>query len=528
MAADFDIIVIGSGPAGVSVSFPLVEAGLKVLMVDGGREPDSPSPSSPFLVGRSEDRSQWKWMIGEDFHALRDDSGSPKMRVPGHAFVFDGFGDANRIGASDYVAIGSLARGGLSNAWGCGVATLSQDEMREFPFPRTELEPSYAAVARRIGISGAENDDMADYFGLDAWADPPIRADALNARLLERYSEIPNAASALGFRLGRSRTAVLQTDRGARKACDLSGNCLWGCDRRSLYTATEDLSALKKHTNFVYRPGFVVEKLIDKNGWHQVLGSGPDGNTTYGAPRLALAAGTLASTRLSLQLIGHRLPVPMQACPSAAFMVWIPVMLGRRREPAFGLGQLSFAMDLAGGAGAFGSLFNPTGIPIAEFSRHMPFRKRFGIDILATLMSSCLAGNVFLPGRLSTATVTLGGSGQLHVQGAYATEVASLMLEAEKLLRRAFRRLGAVMLPGSFTIGRPGGDIHYAATLPMRAAPTIGETDSLGELYGVSGIHVVDGASLTDLTEKSHTLTIMANADRIGRRIVAARSQPAG
>ena len=40
-----------------------------------------------------------------------------------------------------------------------------------------------------------------------------------------------------------------------------------------------------------------------------------------------------------------------------------------------------------------------------------------------------------------------------------------------------------------------------------------------GELHGLMGVHVVDGACLPSLTEKSHTLTIMANADRIARRI---------
>ena len=45
----------------------------------------------------------------------------------------------------------------------------------------------------------------------------------------------------------------------------------------------------------------------------------------------------------------------------------------------------------------------------------------------------------------------------------------------------------------------------------------MGETDGDGELAGLAGVHIVDGACLSTQTEKSHTLTIMANADRIGR-----------
>jgi choline dehydrogenase-like flavoprotein len=36
----------------------------------------------------------------------------------------------------------------------------------------------------------------------------------------------------------------------------------------------------------------------------------------------------------------------------------------------------------------------------------------------------------------------------------------------------------------------------------------------------LAGIYVVDGASLSILPEKPHTLTIMANADRIAHKIV--------
>ena len=94
-----------------------------------------------------------------------------------------------------------------------------------------------------------------------------------------------------------------------------------------------------------------------------------------------------------------------------------------------------------------------------------------------------------------------------------------LMDEAAQKLRKAYWGIGAVLLPGSFTIGRPGSDIHYAGTLPMRKSPTLSQTSPHGEVEGLDGIFVVDGACLPMLSEKSHTLTIMANADRIGKKL---------
>ena len=140
MSADFDVIVVGSGPAGVSAAFPLVEAGLKVLLVDGGREMQIMPPSRPYLVNRAEDENQWEWMVGRNYHSLRNiNAVSPKLRVPTLSYVFEGFEAANRIDANDFIAVGSLAPGGMSSAWGCGVARLSPEELKDFPFAPSEI-----------------------------------------------------------------------------------------------------------------------------------------------------------------------------------------------------------------------------------------------------------------------------------------------------------------------------------------------------------------------------------------------------
>lgn len=517
---DFDVIIVGSGPAGVSAAFPLVNAGLRVLMVDGGNGTRLAPPAGQFLDIRRHDATQWGWMIGRDFHALRQaDAVSPKLRVPTHAAVFEGFGAANRIVADDFVAVGSLAPGGLSNAWGCGVACLTDDELASFPVRPSEMRTSYGAVARRIGVSGGCNDDLSEFFGLDEWSDPPVPIDQVQGSLLACYLGRSQALRQSGFSLGRARVAVLTKPMADRRACDRSGNCLWGCERRALYSATDDLQLLRSQPGFHYRPGFVVERVVANSDSVAIVGLGTEGVGMLQARRILLAAGTLASTRLALQAIDHRVPVPMQSCPTAAFMLWLPRHLGRHQDAAFGLGQLSYSLNLADRAVGFGSLFNPMGIPVTEFARHLPFGKRYGLDLLVPLLTSCVVGNLFLPGEMTDISLRLDADDRLVIRGLYRDEVAILMREAQRLLGVSFRQLGALLLPTSFKVGGAGSDIHYAASLPMRAEPALGQTDRYGELAGGSCIHVVDGASLSSLPAKSHTLTIMANADRIGKHL---------
>ena len=522
---NFDVVIVGSGPAGVSAAFPLVEAGLQVLMVDGGQDTRLAPPAGQFLEIRRHDANQWKWMIGRDFHALREVGAvSPKLRVPVHASVFQGFQAENHILADGFVAVGSLAPGGLSNAWGCGVACLTDEELARFPVAPVEMRTSYAAVARRIGISGGHDDDLSDFFGLDEWSQLQVPMDELQRGLYARYVTGRKKLNQKGFRLGNSRVAVLTEPIKDRQACDRSGNCLWGCDRRALYSATEDLRLLQAHKTFHYRSGFIVKRIIHHSTSVAIEGRGTNGNEVVRARRVLLAAGTLASTRLALQAINHRSPVAVQSCPTAAFMLWMPRHLGRVRDAAFGLGHLSFVQKFADGMQSFGALLNITGIPVTEFACHLPFGKRYSVDLLESLLSSCLVGNLFLPGEMTDATLCLDKNDNLVVQGKYRDVVTTQMRKAHRLLRANFWQLGAILMPASFKIGDPGSDIHYAASLPMCANPEYGQTDSYGELSGAAGLHVVDGAILSSLPAKSHTLTIMANADRIARHLTSVLS----
>ena len=146
----------------------------------------------------------------------------------------------------------SFARGGLAEAWTGGSYELDERDLSEFPFSLGDLQPHYATVARRIGITG-ERDDLQRFSPMSAAYDPPLPLDTHSAHLLDAYQRKRQGINALGVYMGRSRVAVLTQDRGERHACTQLGRCLMGCPRESLYAPSYTLRELPAIPRFYLR-----------------------------------------------------------------------------------------------------------------------------------------------------------------------------------------------------------------------------------------------------------------------------------
>jgi hypothetical protein len=190
------------------------------------------------------------------------------------------------------------------------------------------------------------------------------------------------------------------------------------------------------------------------------------------------------------------------------------------------MGQLSFLVegDPAQPAdAAYGTLFPASGLPGALVVQRMPLTRPAAVRLFRWLQPALLLGNCFLPGHYGRSTARLerrpGAAPRLVVRGGTAEKLPERLRAIKRQLVRAFRHLGAIVIPRSFSPIGPGEDVRYAGTLPMRSSPGRGETDVHGELHGMPGLHVVDLSIFPAMPAKHHTLTLMANADRIGHAL---------
>jgi choline dehydrogenase-like flavoprotein len=486
---------------------------MRVLMIDGAsRETTAPDGSS----------ARWRWMLGSELEALvPDQDTSPKLRTPVSQRIVGRFRNNSEVRGDDgFIAVGAHARGGLSQIWGGFACEFDSSDLAGWPISPVDLAPSYRSVTERIGVSGSSTDDMAGFYGRSSVVLPPLPVGPLAGEILRRYRP---GSQGSNFGLGLARHAILTVDKDNRLACDLRNHCIWGCERGAIYDARSDVQLLAKHENFrILDDALACALTRTSAGWTVTL----QNRQGLHAPRIVLAAGTLGTLPLVIPLV----PSPPQQLrlltnPVFAMPLLMPRYLGRPApDCGYSLAQFGYRYRYAEEPAEYvtGVGFEVTGLPLSSIAARLPFSRRAAMEFVRPLSSAMLICTGFLPGTCSNNTVRWRQDGErasIVVSGGFASHLTSKFQDATAALRKIWRQLGAWVLPGT-ALAAPGADVHYAGPFAMGSQMPHGTT-AFGELHCAPGVFIADGASFPTLPSKFLTLTVMANADRIGRRLAS-------
>lgn len=505
-------IVIGSGPAGVSVAMALIARGQSVTMLDGGErlsteleqrraEFSSQSPSS----WNNAQRSAWQepQLSATGDLAMRYGSTHAQVR---HDATFDA--------PEMFAGRASHAIGGLSNVWGAAVLPYRQEDIQAWPITANELASHYQAVADFMPVSGTPGGDLQDLFpAFDASKLNPITSGVQATALLDRLSRHHAEFATAGIRYGAARQAV-------RGDCHLCGQCLHGCPWSMIYAAHQTLSELKKSERFSYRPGAVVTRISARDDQSEVHLS--DGSTLT-ASKLFVAAGVYETARLVLNsLPGDAPPLTMQ--DSRQF--FLP-MLQRwssgadpARHPLHTLAKVFVEID---DADVSPFLTHSQIYTWNEFyAREMMANYGRGIALLSSLFKA-------VSKRLIVAQTFIHSDHcdrvELHLDGKTQKlkptiipnpDMSATVDRASKALARAMSKAGLRPLEFATRLEGPAASFHTGGTLPMSDTPGALQTDTLGRLSGFENVHIVDASILPSIPASTITFSVMANAHRIG------------
>jgi len=531
------VTVVGSGASGVHFARTVLDLGHEVTMVDVGHErPDSVLPDADFAGLRDQLADPVDYFLGASFQGVVS-PGHPREYYgfpPGRDYVFrtpPGFG----FHASGFAPLFSFARGGLAEVWTGGCYPFSDDDLRDFPFDHAALAPHYARVARRIGVTGVE-DDLARFVPLHDGLLPPLDLDPHSAELLAGYERQRRYFhERLGCYLGRTRVATLSQPLGDRRACTYLGRCLWGCPREALYTPSMTLRDCQAHPAFTYLPGLEVRhfRVDGERRVRSVVAVPVRGGAPIDLPveQLVLTAGTLQSAAIVLRSV-HA--ATGQVVRLSGLMdnrqVLVPFVnlrrVGRRYRAdryqyhLIGLGLLADDPRTH----IHGQLTTLKTALMHPIIQQLPFDLRTSLTISRAAHGALGVVNLnFHDTRREENMVTLADErGELCVAVRYSppADEALRLAGAMRRLRAALWRLGCIVPPGMAHVRPMGASVHYAGTFPMTGEARPWTTDADGRSRDFPNLWFADGSSFPFLPAKNLTFTLMANAARVATAAV--------
>ncbi len=526
------IVVIGSGPAGVACASALLAGGAQVTLLDAGLELE---PERRRRVAELQAVAFASWNQ-ESLSVLREGvevtrGGIPVKLAYGSAFPYRD--PLNQPLTDDGVeGRASFARGGLSNVWGASMLPYRTEDMSGWPVTAEDLAPHYRAALQLMPFSG-RHDRLEKQFPLHHDQPGMLASSSQAAAFLHDLELSARALEAHGVSFGVSRLAI-QAGLAGKPGCVYCGKCLYGCPYEFIYNSSHTLERLRTHSAFTYRPGVVVERVGELGSEVDVTGRSLYDNEPFRmrADRVFVACGVLSTARVmltSLDAFEH----PIHAADNCYFL--LPLMRFRSRphatdEPLHTLAQ------------AFIEVVDPAIGPQTTHLQVYTYNELFRDEVArllgpldrvlpGTVRRSMLGRLLLIQGYLHS---DLSARIRITLRRGSQDRPANLELAAEEnpltlpalsaLKRRLWSERGsmkALPLSPALRAGEPGRGFHTGGTFPMRAKPGAFESDLLGRPNGFSRVHVVDASVFPSLPATTITLSVMANAHRIGAAALA-------
>lgn len=504
-------IVIGSGPAGLSAATALLARGRHVTMIDGGKTlpPEAAARKAKLASTPADQLTQAQKDAWRNPQFNPDDA---RVHRYGSNHWHEPLGTSVEA-ATDWLATrASYAVGGLSNIWGSAVLPNRQRDIEDWPITIDDLAPHYAAIGGLMPISG-RSDALQDLFpALSMVGRTPLRPGPQGQKLLARLDPLTEKLRTSGIHIGQARQAV-------GPDCQYCGLCLHGCPWDQIYSAAHGLGTLKAHPNFTYRPGQLVRGFEDQGDTVRVHVQNADPLT---AERLYIGAGVLETARIILGSVSQ--PRPVKLKDSRHFFLPFLHAWSADEDP-----ESSPHHTLTE---AFIEIDDPSVSPFLTHSQIYGWNGFFAREMVSNYGKG-LPGTASLFGwlskRLMVAQTFLHSAHcdeiELRLSGDSDTLSASLienkdskpvMQAAQKKLADTLRKAGLHALGFAARMDGPGASFHSGGTFAMSAAPTDLQTGPNGRLHGTQGVHIIDASVLPSIPATTITLSVMANAHRIG------------
>lgn len=494
------MIVIGSGPAGISAALALLERGCKVTMLDVGLELEK--EREQLIEMAEKDPLQWRGFR----HTLN--RADPIKLSYGSDFPYARVKDYFKLKMGRGVhCLPSFAQGGLSNVWGAFVGYYTENSIKNWPITLGQLSPYYHIINDTLHVASSSLVRAGGY-----------RSSQQAQVLFRHFHKNIGTLTHLGFTFGTASLAV--SFNQLNNSCTYCALCQHGCPYRLIYNSAHTLKKLLSHSQFTYVKHVVVKNIQENINEVQVSGIHCQTKepVSVQGQRVFVACGPVISTVLMLKMKEKKEAVLLD---SAHFI--LPCLMRKRikqvtQEKLHTLCQLFLTLKTPEVSQHSIHLQIYTYMDHYDEKLRAIFKKCY--PIMRFLLQPILDRLIVIQGQLDSAD---SDKILLHYHDDESVTLTALVNKDTKkviqrlikYLRKQSKLLGFFPVSALLKISKIAKSFHYGGSMPMFHHPKNLETDCLGRLSGLHRVHVVDTSIFPSIPAGSITPTMMTNAYRI-------------
>jgi len=514
---EYDVIIVGSGPGGGTMAWRLAQTGKRVLLLERGdylpRERENWDSQSVFIDARYQAPETWYGADGKSFHPGLHYYVGGNSKVYGAVLL--------RLRERDFEEIEHPD--GISPAW---------------PVKYAEFEPYYQAAEELYHVHGLRGEDPTEPPAPRGYAFPPLTHEP-------RIQQLFDGLKAEGHHPFHLPVGVLLDEKDGKalphSAC-IRCNAFDGYPCLTNGKADAQIicidPALRAHPNLTLLTGAYVARLNTDSGGRRISGVEVvrDGVTeTYRAKLVVVACGALSSALLMLRSANADHP---QGLANASGLVGrnymrhnnsVLMAISRTPNPTkfqktLGLNDFYFSADdwpyplghiqMVGKSDAV--QIRGEGLPgFLQWFPERPFEwiAEHALDFWLTSEDLPRQENrVFYDGDRVRLDLT-----QTNLE-AHVRLKAKLRQLCDKLDLHPHLFERSLYLGQNIPIG---GTAHQAGTLVFGTDPQTSVLDTYCKAHGIDNLYVTDASFFPSIGAVNPTLTIIANALRVGDHIAA-------
>lgn len=527
--ADFDFLVIGSGPTATAAIGPLTESNSSVMVVDVSLRPSNQLQDFLNILGEIQ-WSNWSTAARNSLVSLSAHGVSPKTFF-GESFPYDN----HQLGISYEDSFGapraSVARGGFSTVWGATVLPFpsgawSNHEESQY----AEILSSIRELTSELGFAGESGPLDLGYPGSTFTHPLPststLTALVRGASFFERLG--PKTFAALGLpRLAVAPRAAMQHPN---MGCTSCGLCQVGCVYGHIWSSAKTFESLTKTNRVTRLTGRVIRLETTRSSSTKVhIEQGDSGDVkVVTANHVLVAAGPISTA--SLMIRSGIVKSGLELKDSQTFFVggFSRTNLSRSAHSTTLTEAVSVAPSQSTESISHLQIYGPS-----EYLRSRIFGSNRLIAATPTQLQKAISGHLAVclgyldSSESSSVRVFAGAANAIHVRG--EPRVNHRKVKAAISAHESnMNRLGIRLISSSLRILPVGGGNHLGASIPMASKSEERQrlaawSDNLGRPFGSGSVHILDSSVLPSVPAGPITLMAMGNSRRIARQIVDAK-----